>query len=519
MDTPKHFLRSAKTISACTLVSRILGLVRDKLAAYYFGRGLVWDAFALAFMIPNLFRRLFGEGALSATFIPVFTDYLERRSREDAQRLFSATLTLLLIVLSAITLLLEAAIWAGLRIFTWEATLDLTLRLLQVLTPFLVFVCISAFLSAVLYTHKQFALPAIAPALLNVFWIAGIVIIAPAFGDRLDEKIFGVALGVLIGEVAIMCVQIPPLMRHGFRPRLGLAFREPGLRTIVRNMMPMVVGIAIFQINLVADNLMALFLVAGDGAISSLYFANRLLHFPLALVGFSLSTAIFPTLSRMISSGNHHRVAGALTSALRSVIFLGLPAGAGLAVLGVPIIQLLFQDGLFGAEDTMRTFWVVASYCGGLWAFCGVQLLVRTFHSVKDTATPVRIGVWMVGLNVLLNLAFVFPMREAGLALATSITSTIQFFLLYRIVRRHTGALDTGTILRTALKALLLTVVMAGLCYGVYLIMAWQLPTMSVAHRCLRVFVPMVAAAAVYAAGAHIVKMKELREIVRGHAD
>ncbi len=445
-------VRGAGVISGLTFLSRILGLFREALFAALFELSPVADAFLLAYQIPNLFRKLFGEGALNAAFIPVYTDYLENRSVGERNRFGSVLLNILGLFLFVIVLAgvlfsffipdlfhgIEPRAW--LELFSW---------LFRVMFPYMLLICLVAVLGGLLNAHKHFAAPAAAPVLMNVVIVSILCWLHYRYqgGEHAPSALIGfLAFGVLAGGVVQLLLQVPPLAARGFRYRLEINWNHPGIKRVLKLMGPSVVGLAVVQVNLLMDSVIAMVLVPEEGAITSLWFGNRIMQVPFALIGIAISTAAFPYFSSHASKGNYGKLAEQVVSGVRFTLFLAIPSSIGLAVLSEPAVRLLYQYGNFDAADTTRTGAVLLYYSTGIWAFCVYHVMTRAFYAVEDTLTPARVAMWMVGLNVCLNVLLVIMMgyRETGIALSTSITSFVNVIVLvtWFKVRHKTFAVD-----------------------------------------------------------------------------
>jgi len=531
----KSLAAGALVNAVCTFASRVLGLLRDVATGALFGLRAagVMDAFAIAFRIPNLFRRLFGEGALSAAMVPVLSRYLHTRDKPSAWRLASIVLTVSALVLVAIALVGEGVVWLLWATGDGSARSGLVLGLTATMLPYAIFICLAAQASALLHTLKHFTFPAMAPVVLNVCWLAGVLLVAPAITDRPEGQVYVLAVAILVAGGLQLGMQALPLRRFGFRYRPRLELRESGFREIIRTMTPMALGLAIVQINVLADSLIAWFFSSpggsadtlhllgrsvaypmATGAAGSLYFAERLYQFPLGVFGVALATAIYPLLSEHAAKGEHHRIPGDLAQGLRLVLFVGLPTSLGLVLLADPMVILLLQWGNFSAEDAARTARVVAFYGLGVWAYCGNLILVRGFYAIGDTRTPVKVGVSMVGLNLLLNLSLIWVLAEGGLALSTAVCATIQLVILSVLIRRRLGALGARAIAASALRWLAASVVMG----AVILILLAVLPPAPAGAtfwlRALRVLVPIAAGGTVCLIVARLLGATEIRELL-----
>lgn len=512
----KEYLRFARTISLLTLISRILGLVRDMVCSHLFGAGMVWDAFVWAFTIPNIFRRFFGEGAFNSAFIPVFTDSLERESRKETQRLANVILSTLFLVLLAFVLAGIAAAW--LIPLSWfkpeEEKAGLTLKLLALLFPYLLFICLVAGLSGILNSLKHFFAPAMAPPLLNIAWILGALFLVPLFGKTSQERIFGIAAAVLAGGLFQLCIQVPPLRRRGFGLTFRLDFNHPGLRRVFLLMGPVIIGLAPVQVNVIVDRVIAERFIEGDGAVSVLFYGDRLMQFPLAIIGLAIANASFPLFARFASRGDHKALSRALCDALRMTLFISFPAALGLFLLGLPLVRLLFEHGEFVREKALYTSRALMGYAPGIPFFCGSHLLIRAYYSLKDTRTPTLIAFAAMLVNAALNLILVFPLREAGLALATSLSAALNFFCLSAWVHRKLPGHSFSPVLRTACLTGLLSIAMGlAVLAAMWILGGAEGEAGNLTARFLRTFLPMGAGAGAFVLSALVLRVKEIEEL------
>ena len=433
-------LRSAGVVSAGTLASRALGLARDATIAHALGAGAAADAFVVAFRIPNLLREMLGEGALTAAFLPGYARLRAAGRPEDARRLLSTVATLLVSVLGLLTA-------AAVALFLWippEAVAPgdpekaaLVLELAALCFPYAILVCAAAVLAAALQAERRFGIPAFAPAAMNVAWIGATVLLQPLFADSVEGRARAVAAAVLVGGVVQAAVMLPALRRLDLLPRPALHLRDPELRSVLRNLLPAILGLAPLQMNLLVNTLLAEALVPGDGANSALYYASRLVQLPISLVGVSLAVAAFPTFARLSAEGRRSDLGLAAARAIRTCLLLGLPAAAGLAVLALPVAEALFLHGRFDREAAAAAAGALQCVLVGLPAFCALPVVSRLFHSMGDPRTPVRVGAWCVAFNFAGNLALVGPMQERGLALCTALTAWVNLAALLWIARRR----------------------------------------------------------------------------------
>src|SRR3954462_3589591 len=431
-----NLLRALVTVSSLTFVSRILGFARDFIIARAFGAGLATDAFFVAFPLPNLLRRLFAEGAFSQAFVPVLGEQKNKTSPEEVRSLIDRTATLLFLALG-VTALLGMAI-APLVVYVSApgfasdpAKFDLTVAMLRITFPYIVFISLVAFAAGVLNTWNRFSVPAITPALLNVAFIVG----ALFFADRFDPPVLVLAWAVFVGGVLQLAFQIPFLARMGLLPRWRLDLRHPVVRRILKLMGPAAFGVSISQISLVINTIFASYL--GDGRVSWLYYADRLMEFPSGLLGVALGTILLPSLSKYHADANREEYSRLLDWGLRVTVLLAVPATMALAVLALPLIAALFHYGRFTAEDAWMTRQALVAYSVGLVGIIMVKILAPGFYARQNIVTPVKIGILTLVATQALNLALIGPLKHAGLALAISLGACLNAALLYRGLRRN----------------------------------------------------------------------------------
>jgi len=456
--------RAAGTVGFYTLLSRILGLVRDMVLAYFFGSKMAADAFFVAFRIPNLLRRFFAEGSLTIAFIPVFTETLTRKSKQDAFELARAVLTLLSLLLVVLTLL-------GVLLSPWIVRIqaygfgasgpkyELTVLLTRITFPYIFLVSLVAFFMGVLNSLRHFAAPAAAPILLNVGIIAGALCISPL----LSEPIVGVAVGVLIGGILQVLLQIPWVMKKGLSLRPLWMPEHPAVKKIGLLMVPAIFGSAVYQLNQFIGTLLASFLP--QGSISWLYYADRIVEFPLGVFAIAISTAALPSLAKQVAGKDLSDFRETLGHALRLVFFITTPAAVGMILLRVPIIEVFFQRGAFDRISTLMTAEALLFYSLGLWAFSASRVMLSAFYAFQDTRTPVQVATITMIANALLSLVLMGPLRHGGLALALSLSSTVQLLLLIFILRRRGDLLDLRSMVSSAGKSLAASAVMGLVLY------------------------------------------------------
>ncbi|WP_232825108.1 murein biosynthesis integral membrane protein MurJ [Salinicola endophyticus] len=423
-------------VSVMTLLSRMLGLVRDVVIATLLGAGSGADAFFVAFKIPNFMRRLFAEGAFNQAFVPVLSEYATQRTRAEVRELLDAVSGSLSVVLALITALAIAAapwlVWLFAPGFKADpGKLALTAEMLRLTFPYLLLISLTAFAGSVLNTWERFAVPAFTPVLLNLSLIGAALWLTPWMSD----PALGLAWGVLIAGAAQLLFQLPFLLRLGLMPRPRLGFRHPGVRRILRLMTPALFGVSVSQINLLLDTVLASFLVSGS--VSWLYYSDRLVELPLGVFGIAIATVILPALSKRHAEQSREHFARMLDWALRMVLLIGLPAALALVLLAEPLLVSLFHYGAMTDHDVVMAARSLRAYALGLLAFMLIKVLAPGYFARQDTKTPVKIGIVAMVANMVMNLALIVPLAHAGLALATALSAFLNAGLLGRGLHRQ----------------------------------------------------------------------------------
>jgi putative peptidoglycan lipid II flippase len=475
-----NLLRTLATVSSLTMVSRVLGYVRDFFIARVFGAGPATDAFFVAFKLPNLLRRLFAEGAFSQAFVPLLAAHKQQDERE-AKRLIDAVATVLFLVLVATAALGVAAAPILVYVTAPGFSLDpekpfaLTVSLLRVTFPYIAFISLVSLSAGILNTWNRFGVPAITPALLNVAFIVATVF----FAEYFDPPVLALAWAVFAGGVLQLAFQVPFLVKLGLLPRWRIDWSHPGLRRVLTLMLPAAFGVSVSQISLVLNQIFASFLITGS--ISWLYYADRLMELPAGVLGVAVGTILLPSLSKYHASANAAEYSRLLDWGLRITVLLALPSAVALAVLALPLITMLFQYGRFGIEDALMTQRALIAYSVGLVGMILVKILAPGFYARQNVVTPVKIGVLTLVSTQLMNLAFVGPLRHAGLALAIGLGACLNAFLLYRILRMEGiyvpqpgwPAFVFKVVVSVAVMAMVLFLVMGPA--GWWLAASWQL--------------------------------------------
>lgn len=507
-----RILRSARLISVLTLASRVLGLARDMACSWAFGAGPIFSAFTIAFQIPNLFRRLFGEGALTAASVPVLTERLTREGKESLDDLAGRLIGLLVFILGGICLVGDLVLMGLIWRFGYDYNSALILHLTIITLPFAILICITALLGSVQNVLGLFGPPAAVSIILNVFMIGGAIV-----GDRLDDgagvTVLAVAV-VLSGFVQAAWLWSILRRKCGLRLRLHVDWRDQHVRHIALTMLPMIAGLGAVQLSALLDSLLAYWFVPGGSGPAILAYAQRLYQFPLGVFAIALATAIFPALSRHAAAGDIEGLGRDLSRGLCVVSFEGLPCAIGLILVREPLIDVLFNRGEFarsGEDAAARVAFAVFMYALGIWAFGANQLVVRAYYALGDVKTPLKVSLVQVVVNFSINLFLVQTfLREGGLALASSITASLQVAVLLYLLQRKTGALDWRYI-ASHLASIVAAVAMMGLA-------VWAVDTFGVAdlRDMLRLPVLIGIGGVSYVAAAWVVRCKELRELIRG---
>jgi putative peptidoglycan lipid II flippase len=430
-----NLLRALSTVSAMTLLSRITGLARETLKAVAFGAGLQMDAFEAAFRLPNILRRLFAEGAFSQAFVPILAEYKRQRGDDATRELFGkvgALLTVVLLGISALGVL--GAPWMVYLLASGFARtpgkVALTADMIRIMFPYALFISLVSLCGGVLNIYHRFAIPAFTPVILNLAIIGAAILLAPHF----DPPIVALAWGVVIGGVLQLALQIIPLLRLGMLPRFRLDWRDPGVRRVLSAMGPALLGVSAAQISILLNTQLAAYL--GDGRISWITYADRLMEFPSALLGVALGTILLPNLAKHYHDDNHGQYQALLDWGLRLTFLLALPATLALALLAVPLIATLYEYGRFTVTDVWQTRAALLGYSVGLVGIITVKILAPGFYARHDMRTPVRSAFLALLVAQTLAVMLMFQIGHAGLTLATSIGAITNSLLLYRAMRR-----------------------------------------------------------------------------------
>lgn len=458
MDKTK-LIRSAGTVGFFIFLSRALGLIRDIAMASFFGSSRAMDAFVVAFTIPNLFRGLFGEGALTSAFVPVFTEALQKQEREKVWHFANNMLSLLSVILAVIVIALILIV--SLLKAYWPASerIIMIFDLTRIMLPYMFFICLAAFFSAMLNSLRHFFMPAATYAALNIVMIAALFLVCPRLEPSGNARILVVAWSIILAGAIQWLMQMPLLWRCGFRPKFSINWHDERVRRVWQLMGVAAIGMGVIQINVLLDRLIATFI--GPGSASYLYYAERLLYFPLGIFGTALGTVLLPTFSAQMVQSRPDLVRQTLNHALRQLTFLALPAALGMLVLAKPIIQVIYERGDFSPHTTAMTALALSVYAPGLIAFSLLKILIPIFYAQQDMKTPVRIGIICTCLCVVLKIILMGPLKHAGIALGTVVAASAEVIVLAVLIHRRFGAPGWGSIFNSFLKMLFAAIVMS----------------------------------------------------------
>jgi len=519
-------IKGFRQIASLTVISRIFGMLRDMAFAYFLGASGLMDGWVIAFKIPNLARRLFGEGAASSSLIPVYSEQIQK-DPESAKKLACTVVTVVFLLLVVLVLLGEGIIWGYYRYFSIYPSTDFKLTLSGMMLPYTILICVVAILAGILNAHRHFAMPAAAPIVLNIFIISSLCIGGWGFGIKPGSLVFVVAAAVLVAGLAQLFMQLLPLRTRGIYIRPAWQVRSVAFRKIIFLMGPMILGLTVTQINTLADDFIALWFSGSqekgeifslfgreirypmwEGAVSQLFYSQRLYQFPLGVLGISLATAIFPVMSSEAAKRDYEALVKIISRGIRGAIFIALPATAGLLLVRNLVISVIFERGRFTGSDTLLTANVLLFYSLGLCGFFMQQVATRAFYSVQDSKMPARSAVVAVCVNVVLNLTLIWFIGTAGLALSTALCSYLQVVILVISLRRRFGSSILDGILVTLFKTLAATILMW--MAGQYLLYLCRNLPYSTGYNVIRLVIVVPAAAAVYTVIAKLIRIEML---------
>ena len=485
-------------MALATMASRVLGMVREMVYAAFMGNTVVASAFTLAFQVPNLFRRLLGEGALTAAFIPIFKKKEITEGQEEMWRCANAVISGLVAAAAVVTLLavIGISIALGLGAERFAPKTRLMLELLRLMFPYMLLVCLAAVYIGMANARGHFFVPALGAAMLNVVMIASVLLLAPRLGKTLEQQIFGLAIGVVVAGLAQALFQLPSLWRDGYRYTWVSPWADPTVREVVRQMVPGSIGVAAFQINVLLTQCFSFWF--DDSIVATFNYSVRLMELPQGMFGISLATYLLPTLSGLAAAKKYPEFRETLRQGLGHLAFVNLLAAAVSIALAVPIVRLLFERGQFGPDVTQRVAIALSCLAPGLLMFSMNNILARAFYALNDIKTPMRISVVCLALNLVFALWLVHPYREGGLGIANTLSATINLSLLAYSLRRKLKFIGLTSLSRSVLT-LLPAAIFAGLVAG-GLSLLWErhLGARSLPLKIGAVFVPGTAAGLAY---------------------
>jgi putative peptidoglycan lipid II flippase len=511
-------LKSSGAMALATLISRLLGMVREMVYYSFMGVGWVNDAFQLAFTIPNLFRRLLGEGALTAAFIPIFKEKEKTEGEAEMWRASNAVISGLIVAATAVIAVVLLVVSVVLMAHHFDGKTELMLQLLRVMFPYMLLVCLAACFMGMLNARGHFFIPAMGATMLNVVMIASVFLFAPHLAthlpkdERLPHQVFALAIGVLVAGVAQAAFQLPTLYQDGFRFRWVSPWRNETVRRVVFRMIPGAIGVAAFQINVALVQLLGFHF--GNGIVSSFNGGVRLMELPQGMFGISLATYLLPTLSGLAADKNYKEFRSTLRNGISTLIFLNLIASVLMLVLAEPIVRLLFERGAFKADATLRVALALTCLAPGLVAFSTVNILARAFYALGDTQTPMKISIGCLMLNLAIAAALIVPFKQGGLGIANTVTSICNLSLLAFTLRKKLGKLEMEE-----LRATFPTLFVAAALAGVTAWAGWHLWERQLGHHNLplkigAVFAPAIAAGIVYWVVGIVGKIPAAQEIL-----
>ena len=510
METKHKIAKYAGIVIFATLFCRILGLGREIVISNRFGAGIETDAFFVAFMIPNLLRSFLGEGALNSAFIPIFTDYLTNHDRKKAEYFARNVLNILMIILIIIVAL---GIWGAPLLINIIAIgfksnpykYQLAINLTRIIFPYIGFVAVAAFFMSILNAYDHFLAPAMAPAMLNI----SVIIFALTLNYKYG--VYSLAWGVILGGIGQALVQIPVLAKNKLEYHFTIDFSDPGIKKLLKLLIPAMIGLAITEINVVVDRTIASTLI--DGSISALYYSNRLVQFPLGVFGIAISIAIFPTLSKHIAENNIHEFKKSLLFGLRMLLFTTIPSAVGLIVLKDSLIRLIYEHGTFDKVATYMTANALLCYSIGLFAYACVRLITMSFYSLKDAKTPVKIGIYIVFINITLDLILVRYLAHSGLALATSIAAILNLIILLKVLKGRIGNIELKSQVLFLIKIVISSIFLGLVCVLISHYFGSVLDLNIKYNQIIQVIFSILGGGTVYLMSSYILDVKEVRNL------
>ena len=506
-------IKGFRQIAGLTTISRVFGMLRDMAFAHFFGAGWLMTAWTMGFKIPNLARRLFGEGAASASFIPVYSEELHNNP-EQAKQLANTVVSVVFVILAAIVIIGEVLILSYYSFFETRTGPRLGLLLCSIMLPYMIFICIVAILAGILNVHKHFATPAASPIVLNICIIGGMLITGRLLKIEPERQVFFVAVAVLIAGLAQIAIQIPSLRASGVSIRPAWGIRSKAFKKMIILMGPMILGLTVTQLNTLADDIIALSFMneQGDplsyGAPSYLYYAQRLYQFPLGVLGISLATAIFPVMSSDAAKKDFTALGRTIARGIKSAVFVAIPATEGIFLVAKHLVSAVFEHGHFTSSDTPVVALTLSFYAVGLSGYFLQQVTTRAFYSMQDSKIPALSAVLAVVANVILNLTLIWFLGTAGLAAATAMCSYLQVIILVIVLRKRLGHAILDGLQVTLMKTLAATALM--LLVGITILILMRSLPVGKQFDILKLAVIVPSAVAVYTVAAKLMHIEML---------
>ncbi|MCB1195139.1 murein biosynthesis integral membrane protein MurJ [bacterium] len=502
--------RSAGVFGSVTMLSRVLGLLRDVLSAGLFGTTQVWDAFVTAFTIPNMFRMMLGEGALSGAFVPIFTRYLHSSSEQQAWSFANKIISLLSVVLIGI-IVIGWGILAVMYHMALPERIHLIVLLSIILLPYLFFICNVGLLMGILNTFHHFFIGAFCPVILNATLIFLMILYIPFSHLTELQKIYILSVGVVLGGALQFFSHWIVASKKGLRFTFSIDIHDKGVAKVWRLMLPAVMALSVTQINLVVDRVLALFI--GEGAASALYYSNRIIQLPIGVFGVALATTSFPLMAHYSAVNDMPLFKKTISHVIQLMLFISLPATCGLLVLSYPLIRMIFEHSQFDADSTSKTAFALIFYSIGLCSYCCNKVIIRGFYSLQDTRTPVRVGVITLIINVVFNVVLMYPLKQGGLALSTSIASFVGTALLVFGMNKKIGVFYNTDFWISIRRILFASFIMMAAVYVSYRYLYLVLSA-TLWNNILILGIPLCIGITVYMALMYFLKSQELFDIL-----
>ena len=512
--------KAAGIVGAATMISRVFGFIRDMLIAAFFGASWMTDAFWVAFRIPNMLRRLLGEGSLTVAFVPVFTEYLQKKSRKEALELASNAFTILSVILAVVSVIgiLISPLIVGLiapGFISDPPKYELTVFLNRLMFPYIFFISLVALCMGILNSFNHFTAPALSPTMLNI----AMIISALLLKDFFSQPIIALAVGVLIGGVLQLAMQWPALLKFGIRFKYRFQLRHPGIQQIGLLMLPAILGAGVGTINTFIGTILASLLPSGS--VTYLFYADRMIELPLGVFAFAIGTAALPSFSKHVAAGDIEQLKSGISFSMRLMLFLTIPSMVALMALNLPIISVLFQRGAFDMQTAIHTGHAMLCYALGLWAYAILRVFVSAFYALQDSKWPMKAAIITLIVNILVSLALLYPLKHNGIALAGSASAIANVLVLAFVLRKKIGPYLDRTFYVSISKMIASCMVMLGVIGMIEYMMPWQ-SSAGFKTRLLYLCVSLGAGGFAFFICAYLLKSPEIHSILnrlRGRLD